>query len=477
MDQEHGKQKKPGKDKEQSSRRKIGKRKYDKVVQNDLANGSTIAVAAIVGKEINKGDDASSAPAVVRTGGPPTMDSLEKSRLTDPRARRPRALPPGLPPAAGKPLLSRMGVCPRFVLSPCCLVLAFFGRSWSRAAKRNPWRSSFLLCFVKGMAADLVAQMVIEGRSFRIPFSSEIPGDPAHPYGHTGGVSWFRNIAFAFYSGVYMGLVAYFMYNVVYRRVFGEGDVEEVTSSRGGRSPTAREDGDHDGTGTRNTTNSKPPGGGGANIERVVNGVPVPSTAAGAVVIGKDHDVVPRLDSRAALFTAAGDINEEPNGGERAGTISVKSLPVGRVSHAPDTAFLNGGEDEEVAGTMSLPLRPLDGGVVSSTKCWSRACLFRVLGKVCTEELLHYPFVALPLYFAYHSWVHHGDPRRGLHRYFQTHEGWDVLIANWMIWPAFDVLNFTVVPAHMRVTLVACVSFFWCITLSFLSHRKIQHLL
>ena len=69
------------------------------------------------------------------------------------------------------------------------------------------------------MAADLVAQMVIEGRSFRIPFSSEIPGDPAHPYGHTGGVSWFRNIAFAFYSGVYMGLVAYFMYNVVYRRV------------------------------------------------------------------------------------------------------------------------------------------------------------------------------------------------------------------------------------------------------------------
>ena len=82
--------------------------------------------------------------------------------------------------------------------------MAFFRLldSYRGASKRRPLSVAFATCFVKGSCSDLVAQLFVERK--------ERP-------------SWQRTMAFASFSGLYLGIGQHFVYNVAFTRLFGAG--------------------------------------------------------------------------------------------------------------------------------------------------------------------------------------------------------------------------------------------------------------
>lgn len=70
-------------------------------------------------------------------------------------------------------------------------------KSASRAA---PFTVAFATCFVTGSASDLVTQKVVEKKK---------------------RVDWHRNVAFATFSGAYLGCGQHLVYNNLFTRLFG----------------------------------------------------------------------------------------------------------------------------------------------------------------------------------------------------------------------------------------------------------------
>lgn len=75
-------------------------------------------------------------------------------------------------------------------------------QAYAAASRAFPLSVAFATCWVKGSAADLVTQKFIEGRR---------------------SVNWRRNLAFATFSGGYLGCGQHFIYNVFFTRLFGAG--------------------------------------------------------------------------------------------------------------------------------------------------------------------------------------------------------------------------------------------------------------
>lgn len=72
--------------------------------------------------------------------------------------------------------------------------------AYRRASRSAPLATAFATCFLKGSASDGVSQKVVERR---------------------GELDWSRNLAFALFSGGYLGIGQHFVYNVAFARVFG----------------------------------------------------------------------------------------------------------------------------------------------------------------------------------------------------------------------------------------------------------------
>ena len=72
--------------------------------------------------------------------------------------------------------------------------------SFRRVSSRWPLRTSFALCFVKGVASDAVAQRVVEQKDT---------------------ICVKRNLAFSVFSGAYLGCVQHHIYNITFTRLFG----------------------------------------------------------------------------------------------------------------------------------------------------------------------------------------------------------------------------------------------------------------
>ncbi|CAL1163525.1 unnamed protein product [Cladocopium goreaui] len=73
---------------------------------------------------------------------------------------------------------------------------------YREASKARPLAVAFVTCYGKGTASDLVAQMLVERKS-----------QPSVQ----------RNVAFALFSGAYLGIGQHFVYNVAFTRIFGAG--------------------------------------------------------------------------------------------------------------------------------------------------------------------------------------------------------------------------------------------------------------
>ena len=72
-------------------------------------------------------------------------------------------------------------------------------QTYRRLACKYPLRTSFGVCFVKGVVSDAFAQKCIERGNF----------NPR------------RNLAFATFSGAYLGCGQHYVYNVAFTRMFG----------------------------------------------------------------------------------------------------------------------------------------------------------------------------------------------------------------------------------------------------------------
>ena len=80
------------------------------------------------------------------------------------------------------------------------------------------------------------------------------------------------------------------------------------------------------------------------------------------------------------------------------------------------------------------------------------------LKKVLADSLVHVPLIYLPLYYPFKSVVlGEGSFLDGLARY--RADAHDVLTTYWSIWPALHLVNFTLTPPELRISLVAAVSF------------------
>jgi protein Mpv17 len=53
------------------------------------------------------------------------------------------------------------------------------------------------------------------------------------------------------------------------------------------------------------------------------------------------------------------------------------------------------------------------------------------------------------------------------------HKMWPTLVANWKIWPATSLINFSIVPIDYRVLVANFVGLFWNCYLSYMQHFKV----
>lgn len=75
-------------------------------------------------------------------------------------------------------------------------------RSYRRVSRAAPLWCAFATCWVKGSASDAVAQKVVEQKE---------------------SIDVRRNLAFATFSGAYLGIGQHVVYNVAFTRIFGSG--------------------------------------------------------------------------------------------------------------------------------------------------------------------------------------------------------------------------------------------------------------
>jgi protein Mpv17 len=52
---------------------------------------------------------------------------------------------------------------------------------------------------------------------------------------------------------------------------------------------------------------------------------------------------------------------------------------------------------------------------------------------------------------------------------------WDAQIANWKIWPAASLINFSIVPMRFRVLFANFMGYIWNVVLSWISHNRQAH--
>jgi hypothetical protein len=93
-----------------------------------------------------------------------------------------------------------------------------------------------------------------------------------------------------------------------------------------------------------------------------------------------------------------------------------------------------------------------------------------VLGKVALDQFVHVPFVFMPLFYLVDGWVQ-GAPLGQYARAKWEAEIGETLVANWKLWLPGSFVSFKLVPDHLRIPYVSCLSFAWTTILSLLQGR------
>lgn len=92
-----------------------------------------------------------------------------------------------------------------------------------------------------------------------------------------------------------------------------------------------------------------------------------------------------------------------------------------------------------------------------------------VVAKVIYDQLLYAPF-ATAVFFLVIKMAEGNDIKYATD--FVRANLLTTMVCAWKVWPFVDVVNFTFVPAHLRVVFMSAVSVFWVTYLSVISNEK-----
>lgn len=84
------------------------------------------------------------------------------------------------------------------------------------------------------------------------------------------------------------------------------------------------------------------------------------------------------------------------------------------------------------------------------------------------------PFLCLPVAYLAKSAIYGNTPIEGMKKYINDVRHQGLLLKYYKIWFPAQCLTFGVVPEHLRIVFIACVSFFWLILLSSITATPIE---
>lgn len=92
-----------------------------------------------------------------------------------------------------------------------------------------------------------------------------------------------------------------------------------------------------------------------------------------------------------------------------------------------------------------------------------------VLKKMLFDVCIQTPFVTLPVAYFFKAIVFQHSPKEAIRRYTEDVMERGLLQKYVLLWAPVQTLTFSVVPAHLRISFIAFVSFFWLIVFSSLT--------
>ena len=92
-----------------------------------------------------------------------------------------------------------------------------------------------------------------------------------------------------------------------------------------------------------------------------------------------------------------------------------------------------------------------------------------VLMKVCVDMLLIQPALSLPIAYVIKAPIFGHSLSDSIRRYVLDVKHKKLLQTCWLVWTPTQIVSFTVIPPHLRISFMACVSFFWIILFSTLT--------
>jgi hypothetical protein len=93
------------------------------------------------------------------------------------------------------------------------------------------------------------------------------------------------------------------------------------------------------------------------------------------------------------------------------------------------------------------------------------------LTKVCFDLLVQTTTITLPIAYLTKALIYQYSFEEALRRYGDDISNHGLLKKYFLLWGPVNILTFTVVPEHLRLTWIALVSFFWLIILSSISSK------
>ena len=92
-----------------------------------------------------------------------------------------------------------------------------------------------------------------------------------------------------------------------------------------------------------------------------------------------------------------------------------------------------------------------------------------VMMKVCFDMLMVQPLVSLPIAYLIKAPIFGYSLADSMRRYANDVRQHNLLKTCWMVWMPTQIVSFTMIPTHLRISFMACVSFFWIIMFSSIS--------
>ncbi len=92
--------------------------------------------------------------------------------------------------------------------------------------------------------------------------------------------------------------------------------------------------------------------------------------------------------------------------------------------------------------------------------------------KVSFDMMVITPFLCLPIAYIIKAVIFGQTLRDGVTKYVHDIKENKLLKKYWSLWTPVQLMTFSIVPEHLRITFIACVSFFWLILLSSISARS-----